>query len=168
MAKNIVLIGMPGSGKSTIGKMIAEKLNMKFIDADEFLEQNENKSIKELFAVSEECFRDAETRCSETLSKLSSHVIATGGGIVKRQQNMDFFKESSVIIFINRPIEQIVQDIDTDSRPLLTGEKERIYKLYNERIHLYKKYCQIEISNSGEISETLNEILKQLKIIEEI
>lgn len=165
MKKNIVIIGMPGSGKTTFSKMLAEKLNMNFVDADEFIEQSENKTIKEFFAVSEECFRDAETRCSESLSKLSSHVIATGGGVVKREINIDFFKKSSVIVFINRPVEQIVQDIDSDSRPLLVGHKERIFNLYAERIDLYKKYCDIEIDNSGDKSETLNKILEQLELI---
>ncbi len=168
MKKNKVIIGMPGSGKSTFGDMLSKKLFMNFIDMDHYIEQDENKTIKEMFAISENCFRDVETRCSKDLSKLNSHVIATGGGIVKRKENIDYLKENSIIIFINRPIENIIKDIDIDTRPLLTGEKEKIYKLYSERIDLYKKYCDIEIENTGKMSETLDKIIEQLKMVDEI
>lgn len=157
--KNIVLIGMPGSGKSTIGLMVSQKLCMKFIDMDEHIEKKEHKTIKELFAISEECFRDAETRCAEELSKMDSCIISAGGGIIKRKENIDFLKQSSTIVFINRSVEDIVGDIDMSTRPLLKDGIKKVYDLYDERIKLYKSYCDIEILNDGSIQEAVNKII---------
>lgn len=162
MSKNIVLIGMPGSGKSTIGYLISKKLNISFIDMDEYIEKYENKSIKEMFLISEEYFRSVESKYTYSISKLNSHVIATGGGIIKRKENMTYLKENSIIIFINRPVDNIIKDIDTNIRPLLAEGKEKLYELYNERIDLYKEYCDIEMYNIGEISETVDLIIKKL------
>lgn len=163
MIKNIVLIGMPGSGKSTIGPLLSHKLEMSFVDMDKYIEETENRTIKDMFEISEDFFRDAETRCSRSLSSLRSHVIACGGGIVKRKENIRYFKEGSVIVFINRPLENILADVDTDSRPLLAGGRERLINLYNERFGLYKEYCDIEVINAGEIDNVITEIIGKLK-----
>lgn len=163
MSKNVVLIGMPGCGKSTLSKIIAEKLNRSVIDMDSYIEVNENKSIKELFAISEEHFRDMETKYSIMLGKLDSYIIATGGGIVKRKENIDNIRKNSIIIFINRPIENIIKDIEINIRPLLANGVDTIYKLYNERIDLYKKYCDIEVINDREIEYVANIIIKSIK-----
>ena len=117
--KNIILIGMPGCGKSTLGKLLAQQLQRPFYDADSVLEEREGRSIKELFAVSEECFRDAETRTVKYLSGLDGCVIAAGGGVVKRAENIEIFKTSGMIVFLDRLPEKIVQDVDTASRPLI-------------------------------------------------
>lgn len=161
--KNIVLIGMPGSGKSTIGRLLSQSLNMKFIDMDDYIVKTEGKSVKELFAVSEDCFRNAETRCSLELSNMNSVVVAAGGGIIKRKENIDYLKKNSIIIFINRPVEQIIKDIDYGARPLLADGKKRLYELYNERISLYKEYSEIEIENFGTIQDTLFKIIDSIK-----
>jgi len=158
MNKNIVIIGMPGSGKSTIGYMLSKKINMDYIDMDEYIEMDEKKSIKEMFQISEDYFRDVETRCTKSLSKLNSHIIATGGGVVKRKENIHIFKENCIIVFINRPLDNIIQDIDTNIRPLLAEGKNKLYQLYNERINLYKEYCDIEIMNNKEIPYALEQI----------
>ena len=135
--KNIVLIGMPGSGKSTIGRLLSQQLNMNFIDMDDYIVKVEERSIKELFAESEDCFRDAETRCSLELSNMSSIVVAAGGGIIKRKENIDNLKKSSVIIFIDRPVEQIIKDIDCSVRPLLAeGEKSFMIFMMKELIYI--------------------------------
>ena len=94
--KNIVLIGMPGSGKTTIGKILAAKLGRNFCDADHLLEKWEGTTIKELFAVSEENFRDAETRTIKKLAAARDLVIATGGGVVKRPENMELLKANDL------------------------------------------------------------------------
>jgi shikimate kinase len=161
--RNIVLIGMPGSGKSTIGHMISRKLEMKFIDMDEHIEKMEQKTIKELFAVSEDCFRDAETRCAEEMSMMDNCVISAGGGIIKRKENIDLLKQSSTIVFINRCVEDIVSDIDMSTRPLLKDGIRKVYDLYDERIDLYKLYSDIEVVNSGEISEVVQEIVENVE-----
>ncbi|MDW5299714.1 MAG: shikimate kinase [Sedimentibacter sp.] len=157
--KNLVLIGMPGSGKSTIGRLLSKQLNMKFIDMDDYIVKIEGKSIQELFDIGEDYFRDAETRCSLALSNMNSIVVAAGGGIIKRKENIDYLKKSSIIIFINRPVEQIIKDIDYGARPLLAEGKERLYDLYDERINLYKEYCDVEIECFGTIQDTLNKII---------
>lgn len=158
MSKNIVIIGMSGSGKTTIGFLISKKLNMKFIDMDKYIEQKGGISIADMFAISEKYFRDAETECAKELSNEASAVIATGGGIITRKENMYYLKQSSVVVFLNRPLENIISDIDISSRPLLKDGIRNIYKLYSERIHLYKKYCNVEIMNDKTKEDAANSI----------
>ena len=161
--KNIVLIGMPGCGKSTIGRLLSQMLDMKYIDIDDYIEQKEQKSIKDLFAESEDCFRDAETRSIKELSKMNSSVLAAGGGIIKRKENIDSLRKSSVVVFINRPVENIIKDIDYETRPLLADGKKRIHDLYNERIYLYKSYSDIEVYNIGTLNETVKNVVNMVE-----
>jgi len=161
--KNIVFIGMPGSGKTTFGKIIAKKLNMPFIDMDEHIELNEKKTIKEMFDISEKYFRDVESKYAIILGQLNSRVIATGGGIVKRKENIENLEKNSIIVFLNRPVENIISDINMSTRPLLKDGIEAVYKLYNERINLYKKYCHLEVYNDGGIEEVANKIIKKVE-----
>lgn len=154
--KNIVLIGMPGCGKSTLGKKIAAKLNLPFFDADEVLEEREERSIKSFFAESENAFRDAETRTLLYLSEtLNGAVIATGGGAVKRIENMELMGKNGIIVFIDRDPQKILSCIGGDARPLLAEDKQRIFNLYNERIDLYKKYGQKVVDNNKSETEAL-------------
>lgn len=165
MDKNIVLIGMPGCGKSTIGKMLSCELNMTFCDIDECIEKDTGKSIKEIFQNGEEYFREIEKKTVEKISKNSSQVIATGGGVVKNSENIYYLKKNGIIIFINRPIEKIFTDVDILNRPLLKSGKEEIYKLYEERKSLYKKYCDCEIINDADINEVGHKIIAYLNKI---
>lgn len=153
--KNIVLIGMPGCGKSTFGKRLARRLGRKFYDADEVLEQREQRTIKDFFAESEDAFRAAETRTLAYLAELEDAVIATGGGAVKRAENMELMKRRGVVVFLDRKPEQILGNIEGDARPLLAADKQRIFKLYEERIDLYRKYADRIITNSGDFGRTL-------------
>ncbi|NLJ58628.1 MAG: shikimate kinase [Tissierellia bacterium] len=162
MNKNIVLIGMPGSGKSTLGKIIAAKLKKAFIDMDDYIELKEKKTIGEMFNINEEYFRDMESKYSAIVGKLSSHIIATGGGIIKRKENIESLKKNSTIVFINRPVENIVRDINMKTRPLLKDGAEAVYRLYHERIHLYKEYSDIEVINEKELEEVANIIIKKV------
>lgn len=167
MSRNIVLIGMPGCGKSTLSKIISKKLDKRLIDMDDYIESNEKKSIKEMFAVSEKFFRDVETKYSILVGELDSHIISTGGGIVKRKENIINLKKNSVIVFINRPIKNIVNDIDMKTRPLLAEGIDAVYKLYNERINLYKEYCDIEICNDGKIEDVADLIINKVEVWEQ-
>lgn len=153
--KNIVLIGMPGCGKTTFGKRLARRLSLSFYDADEVLEQREQRTIKNFFAESEDAFRAAETRTLAYLSELEGVIIATGGGAVKRAENMELLKRKGVVVFIDRKPEQILGNIEGDARPLLAADKQRIFKLYEERIDLYRKYADKIITNSGDFGRTL-------------
>ena len=117
--KNIVLIGMPGSGKTTLGKMLAAQLGREFYDADDVLEAREPYSIKEFFAQGEDVFRAAEERTAKYLAQKQGCVIAAGGGVVKRAGSMAAYKETGCVVFINRPPEAIVSDVEINTRPLL-------------------------------------------------
>lgn len=158
MKKGIVLIGIPGAGKTTIGRYISEELKFKFVDMDEFIERSSKKSIKEIFDQGEDLFRAFETKTCEVLSRLDNVVISTGGGVVKKEENMAYYKDF-VVVFINRPLELILDDIDVDSRPLLKDGKERVINLYRERIDLYNEYFDIEVINDGSIEDVAKEII---------
>lgn len=159
--RGVLLIGMPGSGKTTIGRELSNVLKMNFLDIDEFIEKSTGKEVKELFAQGEEVFRDLESKSCELLSTLKNVVISSGGGIITREENMSNFKEF-ITVFINRPLDLIMDDIDTEGRPLLWAGKERLTTLYRERIDLYKKYNDIEIINDGTIEEVIREIVKSI------
>ena len=153
--KNIVLIGMPGCGKSTFGKRLAKKMGRSFYDADTVLEEREARTIKDFFAESEDAFRAAETRTLAYLAELEGVVIATGGGAVKRAENMELMKQQGVVVFIDRDPKQNLANIEGDARPLLAADKQRIFKLYEERIALYRQYADKIITNSGDFGRTL-------------
>ena len=161
MDKNIILlIGMPGCGKSTIGEELANKINYDFCDMDKYIEEISNSTVKELFNISEEYFRDYETLACKELSNKSKIIISSGGGVIKRKKNIDYFKDKGIIIFIDRPIEDILKDVDTSSRPLLSDGKSKLYNLYSERYNLYNNYCEIKIVNDTTIEETIDKIIK--------
>lgn len=162
--KNIVLIGMPGAGKTTIGREISKILNVPFIDSDEYIEKIGGKPIPDIFAEGEEYFRDIETKAIKDIAKGSSMVISTGGGVVKRGENMEALRKSSIIIFINRPVDLIMKDIEISSRPLLKEDPEALHRLYRERIDLYRSYSDFEFDNSGDVKDIVNKIISLLKV----
>ena len=158
--KNIVLIGMPGCGKTTLGKLLAAKLKMEFYDADDVLEQREPYSIKEFFAKGEEVFREAEQRTAEFLACKENCVIAAGGGVVKKAASMAAYAKNGIIVFIDRPADAIVNDVEIKTRPLLADGTQRVYELYDERIELYRKYAAYIVKNADSIENVLSQLVK--------
>ncbi|HEY5535516.1 MAG TPA: shikimate kinase [Ignavibacteria bacterium] len=158
--KNIVLIGMPGCGKSAIGEILAEKIGMNFLDIDTYIESSTNLTINEIFKNGEEGFRDLEAKAVIELSKKTSVVISTGGGVIKRYENILNLKKNGIIIYINRPIENIAADIDDEVRPLLAKDPSKLYKLFEERGTLYKKYSDYEIMNISSIDDIVDNIIQ--------
>lgn len=155
--ENIVLIGMPGCGKSTIGKMLSEKLNKELIDSDVEIEKVINCQIKDFLTESnEEEFRDIESSVINNISLLNNKIISTGGGAVKRSSNVKSLKGNGIIVFIDRSIDNIKTD---DTRPL-SSNVEKLNKLHKERYPLYKNACDYEVSNNGDIHDTVNKIIE--------
>lgn len=160
---NIVIIGMPGSGKTTFGTALAEALGRDFYDADTYLETSEGRTIKELFAVSEDCFRDAETRTARALGSKKGVVIATGGGVIKRRENIDIYKENGIIIFLDRAPENIVTDVDVSTRPLLKDGPSKVFDLYRERIDTYRSSADYHMANDESIEHVLEHLERLVK-----
>ena len=154
--KNIVLIGMPGCGKTTLGKMLAARLKVDFYDA----EAREPYTIKEFFAQGEDVFREAEQRTAEYLSQKDGCVIAAGGGVVKRAASMQAYQKTGCVVFIDRAPEAIVSDVEIQTRPLLAAGTQRIFELYNERIELYKKYAAYTVQNVNGVEDALQQLLQ--------
>lgn len=160
---DIILIGMPGCGKTTIGRRTAEMLDREFVDIDEKIEETENRKISEIFSCDgEEYFRRCETKClREELGR--DRVISTGGGIVTVDKNIEILKDSeSVVIFIDRPTEKIAEDVNTSTRPLLKDGKERLIKLYEERYDKYNDVCDIKILNTGTQGDAVSKIVYEV------
>lgn len=156
--RNIVLIGMTGSGKTTMGRLLAERLKYDFIDVDDYIKEKYNQSSAELFQQGEDYFRNIEQQSISEIVNLSPRIIAAGGGVVEKHENMDLLKKDRIILFLNRPVEHIMKDMDL-SRPLFKKDPNRLYRLFERRYDLYKKYSDIEILNDGTIEETVEKII---------
>jgi shikimate kinase len=161
--KNIVFIGMPGAGKTTVGKAVAEALHRPFVDSDRYLEKKIGRDIKELFRESEELFRQEETEVLRELSSRSGIVLSCGGGVVKRPENIPILKENGIIVFLDRPVDSIAGSIDAKGRPLLSSSANRLQELYEERYGLYVKYSDILIPVMAGIPETVRTVLEILE-----
>jgi shikimate kinase len=156
----IVLIGMPGSGKSTIGKALANKLGYKFIDTDSLIEKKEGMTIKEIFEKKgEPYFRKKEEEVSRKLVDSKKLVIATGGGMVINPRIMANLSYNSTLVYLYTNDEI---DLYNGKRPLLKN-KEDYYRLLKERKPLYQKYSDISILKGyDEIDEVVERIIEKL------
>lgn len=156
--KNVVLIGMPGCGKSTIGNLLARKLGREFVDADEEIIQLAGKSIPEIFAQDgEEIFREWETMALEHLGKQSGLVIATGGGCVTRERNYPALHQNGSIVWLERDLSLL----PTDGRPL--SQSNRLEEMYAVRKPLYEAFADVRVANTGSPEDTVTEILSKLE-----
>jgi shikimate dehydrogenase len=157
---NIVLCGFMGSGKTTIGRKLARALTCEFIDADQYLEAREGKSISAIFDESGESgFRDIETDCARELSEKTGCVIALGGGAVLRPENVELYKKNGILIHLNTPFYRIVQNLSRDtSRPLLQGDKEKQTRtLYQKRKPIYAAAADRSVTGAR-ISELVDAV----------
>lgn len=158
MKNKIVIIGMPGSGKTTLGRMLAKELNIKFFDMDEYIVEKTGKTTIQLFENGEEYFRDIESETCRELAEYENVLISTGGGVIKRKANIDILNQNGLIVFIDRPVENILGDVDVSFRPLLKDGKEKLLKLYDERYALYNEYADEIVTNDSDISVTIDKI----------
>lgn len=147
--KNIVLIGMPGCGKTTIGKLIADELDKEFVDTDSEIIKQINMPISDYFGkYGEESFRKIESEVIKRISAEQSSVIATGGGAVLNPDNIRLLKENGTVVFIDRPLEKLVT---TSDRPL-SSNREMLMKRYNERYQIYCLSADIKIDAVDELN----------------
>lgn len=156
--QNIVLIGMPGSGKTTVGKLLASKLGKSFVDADAYLETKAGKTIPEIFSQQGEAeFRNLEAKVLAALGMGSGLVIATGGGCVTRMENYPHLHRNGKIFWLQRKLD----DLPTDGRPL--SQCSSLSKMFQVREPLYKAFSDCIIRNDGKPEDAVNAILSQLQ-----
>lgn len=156
--KNIVLIGMPGCGKTTIGTLLAEKLGRALADADEKIIALAGKSIPEIFSQEgESAFRNWETQALTELGKQSGLVIATGGGCVTQKRNYPLLHQNGYLVWLERDWSKL----PTDGRPL--SQANDLGKMYAARKPLYEAFADIRVENAGTPEETVQKILDALE-----
>ena len=148
--KNLVLIGLSGCGKSTIGKRLARKLRMPLLDTDTMIEKNSGRTIPDIFARDgEEGFRTMESACAREAAAYDGAVISTGGGMILRGENMDALSKNGIIVFIDRHPSHILRSTTLGDRPLVQNDRDRLFRLYAERIALYRRHADVIIPNHG-------------------
>ncbi len=153
--ENIILIGMPGCGKSTVGKMVAKQLGRVFVDADKEIVQRAGMTIPDIFRTQGESgFRRLETEVLSILGQKSGQVIATGGGCVTREENYPLLHQNGTIYWLKRDLAKL----PTDGRPL--SQSTALEQMYSVREPMYNRYCDCVVSNDGAIKDAVLEILK--------
>ena len=165
--RNIILIGPMGSGKSTIGSIIAKRLNREFQDSDHYIEDRTGVDIARIFDIEgEQGFRDRESNALVDLLSQDNRVIATGGGSVLRKENQKLLKKEGYIIFLDTSVKQQMQRLERDKkRPLLQTEnpRERLEALFDERRPIYLELADLAVKTDRRVARRLAaDIIKQL------
>jgi shikimate kinase len=164
---NWYLTGMPGSGKSTLGRALSEKLGCRFCDLDEAIVRRTGQTIPHLFAQrGEDGFREAETAALREVATESGLVVSTGGGAILRLENVDCMQKSGRILFVDRPLDCLLQDIEVQGRPLLAEGEAAVRRLYHTRYALYLERCDLRIENEAGPAAALERLLAAVKALE--
>ena len=157
--ENIILVGMPGCGKSTVGMALAQRLGRKFVDADQYLTEKFNRSIPDIFAKDGESgFRQMETQVLAELGKQSGLVIATGGGCVTMDANYPLLHQNGCIVWLQRPVDQLARD----GRPL--SQSQNLQDMYQQRRPLYAAFSDHSAENRGTPDAVSDAILSLLNM----
>ena len=156
--QNIVVIGMPGSGKTAVSTMLAERLGRKIFDTDTIVSEKAGVTIPEIFAAQGEVgFRKLETEATAEVGKLSGNIISTGGGVVTVADNYELLHQNGVIVWIERDTNKLARD----GRPISLSSD--LNELYAARLPLYERFADIKADNNGDINDTVNAIMEMIK-----
>lgn len=156
--QNIVIIGMPGSGKTAVSTMLAERLGRKIFDTDTIVSEKAGMTIPEIFAAQGEAgFRKLETEATAEVGKLSGNIISTGGGVVTVADNYELLHQNGVIVWIERDTNKLARD----GRPISLSSD--LNELYAARFPLYECFADIKADNNGDINDTVNAIMEMIK-----
>lgn len=153
-----------GSGKTTVANILAKKLNLSVIEMDKLiLKKSGRDSIPEIFSLeTEEHFRDLETKVAKETSKLNNVIVSTGGGVVMKERNRQFFKKGTVI-FLKTSFETLKNRLSGDNTHPLFKDKIKAKKLFNLRKNIYEKWAEhIILTDKKSISQVVNNLLKYL------
>ena len=165
MKDNIVLIGMPGVGKSTVGVILAKVMGYQFIDADIVIQQQEGRLLHEIIEKEgTEGFIQVENRVNASLS--ASHaIIATGGSVVYGKEAMEHLREIGTVVYLEVSFPVLEKRLaDIKGRGVVLKEGQNLYDLYLERTPLYESYADIRIAETGlDIEQTVEQIVSQLQ-----
>ncbi len=166
--KNIVLIGMPGVGKSTAGVVLAKVLGYEFIDADLVIQQQEGKLLHEIISeVGTDGFIEVENRVNSKLD-VEKAIIATGGSVVYGKEAMQHLKEIGTVVYLQVSYDILKKRLhDIKGRGVVLKEGQDLKGLYEERIPLYEKYADITVCEDNlSVEQTIEKIIEQLKQLE--
>lgn len=162
----IIIIGFMGAGKTTSGRILADNLNLNFIDMDSEIERKEGKSISEIFELyGEEYFRMLETKILKALVKEDNIVISAGGGIVTKEENFTMLNDEKHVVFLDANTKTIINHLsnEIDKRPLLRDSNDlekTISDLLNKRYEKYNSVCDVKIDvNEKNVEEVVSQIL---------
>ena len=151
--KSIFLCGFMGCGKTTIGKILAKRTGREFIDMDKYIEEKENMTVSQIFEThGEDYFRDVEHQVCKELSEKQDLIVATGGGALTFQRNVDVIRKSATVLLISVPVEVISKRLKNDTtRPLLQrpDKEEAMRALYNKRLPIYTDAATVIVNGTG-------------------
>lgn len=155
--RNITVVGMPGCGKSTVGRMLSEKLGMRFYDTDDAVRKKYGMPAGKIIEKEgETAFRDKETAIISDITKEHGYVISTGGGAVLREENRDAMRQNGPVVFLTRDVSKLA----TKGRPL----SKNLENMFEKRLPLYRAVSDLEVSNNGRPEDTVSEVCRQLSL----
>ena len=163
--KNLVLIGMMGCGKSTVGKLLARRLGREFVDTDQYIEADAGRTVPDIFArEGEAAFRDLELRAAESLARRSGLVIACGGGLPTRAEAIAPLKAGGTVIFLRRDPGEIYDKVSMGGRPLGQEGRAAFLARYALREPVYQRWADLAVDVQPTPVETVKKILEVLKL----
>ncbi len=163
MKDNLVLIGMMGCGKSTVGKLLAQALGLEFVDTDRYIERAVGRSIPEIFAAEgEDYFRDWELSVSEELAARKGLVISCGGGLPLRADCIASLRLRGSVVFLDRDGGDIYDNVSMDKRPLGQVSREEFLERWRQRAPIYRECADYVVPSRATPQETAQDVLRVL------